>query len=131
MIVLDTYVWIWWVSSPSMLSNDARKAIQTASDAGQVYVSSISVWEVALLVKRGRLELTMDVDAWLRHCEALPELHFVPANNSITLRSVNLPDFPSADPADRIIVATALSLGAPLITEDERMQAYDEVTTIW
>lgn len=65
MIVLDTYVWIWWVSSPSMLSNDARKAIQTASDAGQVYVSSISVWEVALLVKRGRLELTMDVDAWL------------------------------------------------------------------
>ena len=131
MIVLDTHAWIWWVSSPDLLFDDARRAIQTASEAGQVYISAISVWEVAMLVQRGRLELTIDVEDWIRHCEALPELYFVPVNNSIALRSVQIPDFASADPADRIIVATALALGTPLVTKDERMQAYSQVTTVW
>ena len=94
-------------------------------------MSSISVWEVALLVKRGRLELTMDMGDWLRHCEALPELQFVPVDNNIALKSTQLSDFGSPDPADRIIVATALSLGIPLATRDERIQAYDQVITIW
>ena len=131
MIVLDTHAWIWWVSSPNLLSNDGRMAIEAASKSGQVYVSTISVWEIALLVKRGRLELTMNVDDWLRHCEALPELYFIPVNNSIALRSVQIADFASGDPADRIILATALALGTPLVTKDERMHAYNQVTTIW
>jgi PIN domain nuclease of toxin-antitoxin system len=114
-----------------MLSEDARRAIEVASQTGQVYVSSISVWEVALLVKRGRLELTMGIDDWLRHCEALPELYFVPVNNNIALRSVQIPEFASADPADRIIMATALALGTPLVTRDRRIQDFNQVTTIW
>ncbi|MDA0987729.1 MAG: type II toxin-antitoxin system VapC family toxin [Chloroflexi bacterium] len=131
MIVLATHAWIWWVSSPNMLSEYCKRAIQVASEEGQIYVSSISVWEVAHLVKRGRLELTMDVDDWLRHGEALPEIHFVPVSHNIALKSVHLPDFPSTDPADRIVVATALALGAPLVTMDEHMQAYGQVATIW
>ena len=119
------------MSNPEVLSDWGRSAIQEAAESEGLYVSSISVWEVALLVKRGRLELSMEVGPWMRHCEALPELHFVPVDNRIALESVQLPDFGSQDPADRIIVATALELGANLVTRDERILDYLKSIAIW
>lgn len=72
MIVLDTHAWVWWVSDPERLSARAREAVDQAAKEGELYISSISVWEVALLAERGRLRLAMDVSEWIRHCEALP-----------------------------------------------------------
>ena len=74
MIVLDTHAWIWWISDPAQLSARAQDCIGDEIEAGQVYVSSISAWELALLVNRGRLSLTMDVETWLEKSEALPPL---------------------------------------------------------
>jgi PIN domain nuclease of toxin-antitoxin system len=96
-----------------------------------VHVSSISAWEVALLVRRGRLELSMDVADWVAKSEALPFLRFVPVDNGIALRSVLLPAPLHNDPADRIIIATTLQLGATLITKDEKLRAYPHVRTAW
>ena len=130
-IVLDTHAWIWWVNDPSQLSEPARRTIETAMAKQSLYVSSISAWELTMLVQRKRIHLSLDVRDWISRCEALPFLSFIPIDNAITVESVRLPEFPHADPADRIIVATALSLGAQLVTKDEKLHAYPYVKVVW
>lgn len=131
MIVLDTHVLIWWVDDPSQLSGPALAAIEKAMLTRSVYVSCISSWEIALLVERGRLKLALDVRDWLSRCEAIPFISFIPVNTAIAVESVRLPDFPHADPADRIVTATALSLGAHLVTKDEKIRSYKNIKTVW
>ncbi len=82
-----------------------------------------------MLVHQGKLQLTMDVDIWVAHTEALPFVTFVPISNRIAIQSVILPIHP--DPADRIIIATALSLGATIVTKDSKMSAYANIQTVW
>jgi len=130
-ILLDTHALIWWADDPSRLGDQAKLAINQAMEAKKIFASSISSWEIALLVERGRLRLALDVRDWIARCESLPFLTFVPVSNAIAIESVRLPDFPHADPADRIIVATAMSLGAGLVTKDERLISYPFVKTIW
>ncbi len=132
MILLDTHAWVWWVGEPAKIPDGAHTAIQASLDAGEpVRVSSISTWEVAMLVTRGRLELTLDVSDWVALSEATGQIEFVPIDNGIALRSVALDDFPNRDPADRMIAATALDLDAVLVTADERLRAYGAVHTLW
>jgi PIN domain nuclease of toxin-antitoxin system len=100
-------------------------------NAGTVRVSSISVWEVAQLVNRGRLKLTMATEDWVARSEALPFLDFVPVDNRIAIRSTCLPGKLHTDPADRIIVATTLALGATLLTMDDKLRRYAHVETLW
>lgn len=130
MIVLDTHAWVWWVSGSQELSRTAGQAIEHAMGRGTLRVSSISAWEVALLARKGRLVLTMEVDEWVARSEALPFLRFVPLDHRIALRSIALEGLHD-DPADRMIVATAMSLGAPLVTRDRRLHRYTEVETVW
>ncbi len=131
MIVLDTHAWVWWVSGSKLLSAMARATIDRHMAERTVRVSSISVWEVAQLVERGRLELTMETDHWVARSESLRFLEFVPVDNRIALQSTSLPGSFHADPADRLIVATALALGATLVTKDKRLRAYRHVSTVW
>jgi PIN domain nuclease of toxin-antitoxin system len=131
-ILLDTHALIWWLAEPKRIPSRATRAIATAvRDGDPIGVSSISVWEIAMLVDRGRLELTMDLDAWLARVEALPFLRFFAVDNRVAVRSTRLEDFPHRDPADRIIVATALAHGATLVTGDAALQKYDAVRTVW
>jgi PIN domain nuclease of toxin-antitoxin system len=131
LIVLDTHVWVWWVSSPERLSPTARQQIDSEASERQIQISSISCWEVSLLVKKGRLELTLDVEEWIDRSEALPFFRFVPVDNRIAVLSNRLPGEFHEDPADRIIAATALLLGATLITKDQNLQDYPHVETLW
>jgi PIN domain nuclease of toxin-antitoxin system len=131
MIVLDTHALLWWVNDPTPLSEPARVVIDACVTSRSVHVSCISAWEIALLVERGRLRLALDVRDWLCRCEALPFLTFVPISNAIAVESVRLPNFPHADPADRIIAATALSLGAALVTKDDKLRNYSHLKTVW
>jgi PIN domain nuclease of toxin-antitoxin system len=131
-IALDTHALVWWASDPSRLGAKARRAIDAAIEARErLVVSCISAWEIAMLVKAERLRLTIDVEPWLAHLESLPYLDFIPVDNRIGIRAVTLDDFPHRDPADRIIVATALGLGATLVTADERLLGYRPLKTIW
>jgi PIN domain nuclease of toxin-antitoxin system len=131
MMVLDTHVWLWWISSPEKLAADAARAINDAAENNGILISSISAWELALLVEKGRLMLSIDVQDWIRKTESLPFVRFVPVDNAIALRSVSLPGTFHADPADRIIAATALVMGLPLVTKDEKIRAYPHLRTIW
>lgn len=131
MIVLDTHTWVWWVGDPERLSGRAATAIDGAIAEQKLFVSSISVWEVATLVDKKRLVMTLDVGDWIAKCESLPFINFVPVDNHIAFRSRRLPGSLHDDPADRMIVATALSLGATLVTKDRRLRDYGHVETLW
>jgi PIN domain nuclease of toxin-antitoxin system len=100
-------------------------------EQGNVFVSSISVWEFALLLQKGRLELTLDGSAWVQRAQALPFLSFIPVDNTIALRAAGLGPALHADPADRMIVTTALLHGLTLVTKDERLRSAGLVATVW
>lgn len=128
MILLDTHVLVWWVSIPSKLSKRARNLIEKEKE---ILVSSISIWEIAMLVRKERLRLTMDVAQWIEKMEKIPSLQFVSIDNSIAWKSVDLPGTPHDDPADRMIIATARGYGATLITADKRILKYPHVQAVW
>jgi len=131
MIVLDTHAWVWFLSNPELLSKKAKRYVDVAVEEKAIMISSISAWEVALLVARKRLILTLELSDWIAKSEMLPFFKFIPVDNSVAIKSVNLPQPLHRDPADRIIIATAISLGAPIVTKDEKILNYPHVQTIW
>jgi len=131
MIVLDTHTWIWFISNPELLSKRAKAVVNAGVKDKSILLSSISAWELALLVAKKRLKLTIDVTDWIAKSESLPFIQFVPVTNSIAVKSVNLPLPLHPDSADRIIIATALSVGAPLVTKDKKLLDYTPIKTIW
>ncbi len=131
MIVLDTHVWVWFVSNPELLSKAAKKAIDASIAQKAIIISSISAWEVAFLVAKKRLKLTLDVTDWIAKSEMLPFIQFIPVDNLVGVKSVNLPQPVHKDPADRIIIATAITIATPVVTKDEKILDYPHVETIW
>lgn len=130
MILLDTHAWIWHLASPEDLSEVARASIEEERIRRGVRVSAISVWELFMLVKKARLVLTVAPSTFLRHAERLSYIDYLPVDNQVARASVELPDI-HADPADRIIVATALELSCPILTSDGRLGEYPGVRVIW
>jgi len=133
LIVLDTHVLIWWVNEDKKLSSRALKAInkELLAEDGQLIISSITTWEIALLIQKGRLVLTMDIDDWIETVASIESVHFVPVDNEVAIQSVRLPGEFHPDPADRMITALARHLSVPLISSDEKIRAYKHVKTIW
>jgi PIN domain nuclease of toxin-antitoxin system len=130
-IVLDTHALLWWTAGSAELSVAARSAIEDELASGEIVVSAISAWEVAMLVERGRLVLTMDVNTWLVTVAKIDAVRMMPVDADIAIKSVNLPGEFHKDPADRMIVTTARTLAAPLVTRDQKIRAYPHVRTIW
>ena len=131
MIVLDTHALVFYAGRPDDLSARARRRIDEEVAAGTAWFSSISVWEVAMLVRRGRLELSVGVEDWVAGVETIPGLTALAVTNPIALRAVALPEEYPSDPADRLIAATALLLGAELVTKDRRLREIPELPTVW
>lgn len=130
MTLLDTHVWLWWLHDPAKLSASARSTVDSARDSSSLAVSTMSVWELALLVKKGRLELRLSPADIVAHCERLGFLSFLSVTAPIALGAISLEPFHS-DPADRLIVATAIHTGATLVTKDERIRDSGAVPTVW
>jgi PIN domain nuclease of toxin-antitoxin system len=130
--MLDTHVLVWWVNGDvDQISDDAIAAITDASQGGKIVLSSITAWEIAMLVSRGRLSLSVDVTTWLEVLQKSETIRFVPIDNEIGVKAVELPGKFHKDPADRLIVATARKLGISIITADEKIRAYPHIRTIW
>ncbi len=130
-IVLDTDTLVWWVNVNNLLSKKAKTTIDRELEEGQVAVSAISAWEIAMLVEQEKLVLSMDVETWLATVAEIEVVHFIPVDTEIAIKSVKLPGKFHKDPADRMIVATARKLAAPLVTRDDKIRAYPHVKTIW
>jgi PIN domain nuclease of toxin-antitoxin system len=129
-IVLDTHAILFDALIPKRLSPRARKAIEAAAEDGQLVCSDISLWEIAMLISRGRLDPAMDARQFLNDVIAVRSLQVLSITPEIAVLSQS-DAFAHGDPADRLIAATAQAFRAALVTSDERLRALKKVTTIW
>jgi PIN domain nuclease of toxin-antitoxin system len=132
MLVLDTHVLLWWATGDlKQVSPKAMTLIKQELKAGEIVISSISAWEIAMLLGKGQLILSMELEEWLATIAQIDGVMFYAVDNEVALKSALLPGEFHKDPADRIIVATARKLGATLVTADEKIRAYPHVKTVW
>ena len=124
--LLDTHALIWLLSGNSRLGQQSRSLIQQAAQESVLLVSAITPWEIAMLVNKGRLALDRDVGEWVEAALALPGIRLEPLSPAVAVASTRLPGTLHADPADRMIAATARHVGAVLVTEDQQLLAYSE-----
>ncbi|TAL98679.1 MAG: PIN domain-containing protein [Paraburkholderia sp.] len=129
MITLDTYAVIYWLGDCTELSDAARAAIADALDGGEVLISSISVLEVAQFVEIGRLVLSIDTRRWLATLTSIEGVRMVPVDTAIAMRAASMSSVLPI--AQRIIAATARTLGVPLVTPDRRVRELTHVETVW
>ena len=131
MIVLDTHAWLWLCLEPGRLSTTAASAIRRALSGGGIAIASITLWEVAMMLARGRVIPQGTPEAWLH---ALVDRSGVVVNEitpTVAALATHLPpDFPG-DPADRLIAATARAEGLRLVSRDARLRRSAAVETIW
>ena len=129
--VLDTHAWIWWVTSDRRLSRRARTAIARAQGRGELWLSMISIWEMAKKVEKGQISLDRPLDDWLESALAADGLQVADLTRPVLVDSCRLPQPFHGDPADQVIVATARSHSATLVTRDARLRDYRHVRSVW
>jgi PIN domain nuclease of toxin-antitoxin system len=128
--LLDTHILLWWFNSESRLSPGQEKVLQGASEEEPLWVSDITLWEIATLRSLGRIELSLPLREWLEQATAPPLVQRLPITPAVAAEVAALPDSFHRDPADRIIVASARILGAALLTRDSRIIEAALVPTI-
>lgn len=123
-LLLDTCAAIWLMAGDPM-SPVSRAAISAALAAGKgVHVSPITAWEIAMLVAKDRLQLTLAPEAWFDRLLALPGVRLAPMPPRVLIASATLPGSPPRDPADRIIAATGRAFGYAIVTRDGELIPY-------
>lgn len=129
MILLDTHVLFWSGAQSQMLSKDAASAIRRARRGNGVAISAITIWELALLFARGKIQGSGTIDASIR--QLLEGVTVLPITPEIAALATQFPDDYPHDPVDRIIGATARAEGMTLVTRDERIRRSPLVRTVW
>ena len=131
MIVLDTQAWLWLAADEQKLSKKAASAISRADRSSGLGLPAIAVWEAVWLHRRRRLSTTLPLRDWLARLFGLTSVQVLPLTPEICALAAELPSTMSSDPCDRLIAATALHHGSPLVTADEKIRASGCVQTIW
>jgi PIN domain nuclease of toxin-antitoxin system len=126
--MLDTHAWLWWAADRAKLP---RKLQQRLIKERELVVSAISCWEIGMLIERGRLKLRGDARTGIRDALSIAHLRVVPVSDAIATEAGLLGPAFHGDPADRIIVATALDLRVRLVTKDDRIRESSLVGTLW
>jgi PIN domain nuclease of toxin-antitoxin system len=130
-ILLDTHAWVWLVADPARLSRGAASAIRRARASQGIGIAAISLWELAMMFSRGRLEAMGTPEASVQLVIDRSGVIVKPLTPEVAALATQFPpDFP-LDPADRLIAATARAEGLTLITRDERIRKSPLVRTIW
>jgi PIN domain nuclease of toxin-antitoxin system len=121
-LLLDTHITLWLDSGDERLRPGTRARIDGCwQNGGTICLSAITFWEIALLVDTGRIELDLPIEAWIARFLQRPGIKPVPLGHREASRSYQLHHLEHRDPADRLLIATAVELGCPLITYDERI----------
>lgn len=120
-LLLDTWALIWWTLDRDRLSPRARTALE--DNRKEVYLSSISIWEIGIKIKNGKLDIGTDIADYTRRLAGLERLHILPVDSAVWIQNLQL-DWDHRDPADRTIVATALLHGLGIITADKDITAF-------
>jgi PIN domain nuclease of toxin-antitoxin system len=130
-ILLDTHVVFWMASKPERLSRPAQRRIATAASRDGLAISSISLWELALLIARGRISVAGSTEGFLKELCQRAGLIVLDITPDIAALAFHVPqDFPN-DLADRLISATARAHGLKLVTKDRYLQDSPLLRTIW
>lgn len=123
MILLDTCALIWTVNDDP-ISADALRIINKAQKAGGLYLSPVSAWEIGILARRGRVALDLPAEAYVSRVFNKAGVRVAPLTPEIAVRASYLPGDLHADPADRLLIATAILMGLRLVTRDRDMIEY-------
>jgi len=126
LVVVDTHALVWWSLEPKLLSKRASTAFTRSPRIG---VPTIVFWEVALLVRKRRLDLGRPVMDWVERICSIRRVEPLPLTPAIAVHADGLEMHP--DPADRFIVATALACNAKLVTKDRLIRQVRSVATVW
>ena len=118
-LLIDTHVLVWIVFAEPHIKSSTLEAIEEASMDHSLFLSPISLWEIALKHSRGKLNLDRPIRDWLHHALSIANLNLVPITPSIAAECAELPSTFHGDPADRIIAATARAEGFTLVTHDK------------
>ena len=122
-VLLDSHVWIWWVTGQKDLAAAKRARLDRLAEAGTPpFLSAISLWEAQMLYRKNRLTLEIDFPVWLTEASDPMVVQVLPIDTSVILTLDKLPDRFHGDPADRIIVATAKAHGLALMTDDKAIR---------
>lgn len=130
MILLDTHVMIFDALAPERLSATAQTAIETGAEQGNLACSDISLWEVAMLIVKRRIEPPVDSQPFIEDLLLSRRVQVLPITPTIAVLAQS-DEFRHGDPADRLIAATARHHRASLITADERLRGLHGLTTLW
>ncbi len=122
MYLLDTCTLVWWTSSPDFLSTKAKEACIKTENQGGV-ISSISIWEVGIKIKRGQLDIGLTIREFHERIQKLGYLSIIPVSDTIWIENLLL-KWDHKDPADRTIVATAKMGNDTIITPDRAICAF-------
>jgi PIN domain nuclease of toxin-antitoxin system len=129
--LLDTHAWLWWVTGDKRLSTKAATKISEAAKAQSLYISVISIWEIAKKIEQRQLVLDRNLDVWLDSAIKPQELQMIELTRTIMVESCRLPKPFHGDPADQLIVATARDRAATLISKDQKIRTYSHVESFW
>ncbi len=126
--LLDTHILIWWRQGSGKLSKPQAQLLAELERRGEpAFISAITLWELAKMVERGRLDIDQPLDLWLEEIENHPLTTVVPITPRIVAESVALGENFQRGFAGQIIVATARCLGLRLLTADERIHRWGKV----
>ena len=128
--LLDTHAWIWWISGDSRLTLREREALDNLLPSERPVLAEISLWEVAMLVERDRLELDMDLERWLAVASAPATVELARLTPAVAAEVARMPEKFHRDPADRLIVATARVMKLRVLTRDKKISAA-RVVPLW
>ena len=131
MLVLDTCALIFDALQPEKLTARAARAIKQAEDSGQLACSDISLWEIAMLIQKNRINPGTDCKTFLQLILDARKITVLPITSEIASISVSHAGFAHFDPADRIIAAAALHHKAKLVTSDKRLHAVPGLEIMW
>ena len=125
LLLLDTHVWIWAMQGDrAAISEPAVGEIEAASRPGRILISAISVWEISMLEAKGRISLSIPLDAWVQAALRAPGSRLLDLTPRIAMESTRLPADPPGDPTDRILMAGARVESARLVTCDRDILEY-------
>jgi PIN domain nuclease of toxin-antitoxin system len=131
MITLDTCALIFDALAPEKLTTDAKKAIARADKQSQLFCSDISLWEIGMLIEKGRLNPGVDTHTFLQTILQARPIEVLPITPEIAVLATTLKNCSHYDPADRIIAATAISHKTTLITYDRKLKQFSSLSVIW
>lgn len=129
-VLLDTHIWLWWLTPDSPLTRSERDALDALADRRDLVVSAVSLWEAQMLHSKGRFALGMAFPDWIEQAASGDIVSIAPLDVAVVVALDGLPRAFHGDPADRVIVATARSRDLPVATRDRRIRR-SRVVSLW